>query len=462
MVRPLIAGIDRDLSLPPNTMPIVVSAIACIMILLSAIAVATDYFYFNDSAFFYFAMVSDIAPEAVWQQYPQRVAALVLTQGPAIILLKSGLDVGTAKQIYATTFLALPVLALALASYLNSAFGSVTASAMMICVLGFTSFGFPTEATVALSMFVVLLSAITTTRRSRIRIIILSCIPPVFLLTHEIAFLLMLGLLVRAYHDHKSGQLGRELWCTLIGGFFISLLGWIYLYHTVVPTNLLIVKALQQNAESVFAFRYTLLRPLACLALVSIGGFFLISVLPNASHRNRALVAILALLLGVFITSWWRDLANDRYNARVVMIWLAPLLVFLPSRLRSRPVEALIILGISSILIAAIHVKSISDWTQFRGAFVAKVQGRARPPDLTASRLAALEIRFNWAWAFPFQAAIMTERGSRATLPLYEPNLFVPVTCDVVRAKGATMQILLTEVEYERLATYVCARSNPS
>lgn len=438
---------------------ILVLLLISIIIMLSVYAVATDYFYFSDPAFFFFAISTDLAPEAVWRQFPQRIVALVLSQGPSWLSLRAGFDLSVARQIYASTFFGLPILAIVFAWILNPAIDAIKGSSLIGCVLIFASFGFATEATVALSIFLVLFMAITTSKPSFLRRLALIIFPPMFFLTHEIALIIAPGLVFVAYREHVRGRLERKFWLVFLMGMLFSLSVWLMIHFCVLPTNPWVIKALQINSTAIFEFRYTILRPVAGIALVSVTGFFLLNWFQVGTPRDRALIVLSLLLIVYGFSALWRDIANDRYSVRAVMIWLAPILAFLPIRKQADTSHGFFVLALSCLILGAIHMKSIYDWTSYRDNLIAHVQGRSLSVEMSKTRAKELAKRFSWGWVLPFQAAILTERGSRTNLLLDESNVYAPLTCEMVHSADIQMQTLFTSEELERLKRYICERS---
>jgi len=433
-------------------------ALVSVIALLTAYAVATDYFYFNDSAAFFFAMAADLAPEAVWRQFPKRLVALVLTQGPAMLWLQGGGGLTTARQIYASTFMLLPLLALALAWRLNPAREALQAWAVVVCVLTFATFGFPTETSVALSLLVVLLAAVTALEPSVLRSVVLLIVPPLFLLTHEVSLVTSPALVWVAYTQQRQGQLARPLWYGLLAGLAVSLLAWLAIHWLLPPSNPLVALALKQNSQAFMNPGREFCSTLPCLAVICLGGLLLLSVLRTDIQRRLALCVIGVVLLVAFVRAWHFDIVEHRYTARVAIVWVAPVLSLLPLRMPACRQAGYALLVSTSLMLAAIHLKSVHDWTQYRDAFIAQVQGRPPQPaePVAHERAANLAVRFRWPWVYPYQAAVLTERGSRATLPLDETGWFVPLTCAMVRQPTLQMQTLLTPAELERLGQDVC------
>jgi hypothetical protein len=430
-----------------------------VLLAVTAYAVCTDYFYFSDSSFFLFAILSDLTLDGVWLQFPKRIGAFLLTQGPlaALAQVHAGLTVTQAKLIYAMSFMGLPLLGLAWARYLNRDKGFALAAVAMVGLNYFATFAFPTETCVTIALLVVLLATLSTSRASVSRPIVLAVLPPFFVLSHEAALLTLPAMAYVAHRACRRGTLSLleiRLW---VGSTAVGLLAWIGIKLGLPPSNTMVAQALVQNSQAIFHFGRTIARPLPALSFFGVLVPLLLLIQDEKKQRWVWRVG-LVLLVFLLLRAWRIDAVGDRYISRTVVVWLAPIMPLLPLWLTQAGRRTVMFMSMTLLIVAAVHVRSIGQWRLYAHHVVSLVHGQH---DEQWAELNAKQVRrmqsFQWGWTDPYLAALLTDKGSRQSLPLDE-GWYSPLTCATLTRADSSLQTLLTADELGQLRPHLCQK----
>lgn len=425
-------------------------------------AIKADYFYFADSSYFLCSILAHNVQEGVWQQFPQRIAAFLLTQWPALISAHFELDAGFAKYSYAAAFLAFPVLTFLVSVWINRDRDALVCSGMTVCILCFSTLGFPTETCISVALVMLLTVTITaketTAFQEVVKKVILCVVPPLAVFTHESTFLSIPSIAALLWVSSRQKLISGRLVMLLAGSAAAALSVWLFVHFEVRPTNPMIEEALQKNSRRILQVDLALERPL--LQLVCLG--FLLPILIKycpSKYRSFLLGVLSVMAVSAFREAWKHDLVGDRYTVRTILTWLMPLIPLSYKLLHGSDKRQWIIATLAVFAITSIHVRSIYYWESYKEHVVAAANGSPVHMGGLSKRHVARISSYRWDWALPYLTATLTSKNSRKLLLVDEQAWYSPLTCASLK-NDSKFHVVFTPEEISMLDAGVKKRLN--
>lgn len=433
----------------------------CVIVLSTILfAIFSDYFYFADASYFLSSILVDNVVEGVWQQFPRRVGAFLVTQWLALVSNYLGFSLEVVKYSYSFAFLSFPLACFLISVWLNRSLTALVCCGMIVSVLCLVTLGFPTEASVSAALIMLMTAALTSNVSEGaplvVRWLILMVTPFLLVFSHESALLAIPAAIVVMWQCLKAGAISARLGAFTIFSLTVAISAWLYVFFELRPTNPLVETALQMNSKAVFKIREALSRPLPLIAVLGFLVPFLISLVPSR-FKDFLLGILFALMLGVVQDAWRHDAVIDRYVARTVLTWLMP---FLPLCIRYASgfgKKELAIVSMAVFLIAAVQLRSIHYWNEYKDQLVASALEVPTKTEARGKKSIARINGYRWDWALPYQVAILTSKDSRKHLLLDDAAWFSPLSCSSI-SEETKFERLFTQREIILLEEFVRRR----
>jgi hypothetical protein len=405
-------------------------------------AIYCNLLYYADGAYFTFAVASGEPWNLLWSEYPRRVGAMLLTNGPGWIAYSLGASAWVAGKIYAGFFFGLPVAAVGLIKlrapvaelgYWLAVYGALLFGLCM------STFGFPTEMWVTAQLTVPLILTILYPPTSATGKSLAFALAAFFCFSHEAAVLCSVSLLLAWYVSYNTPGRTREsrtfLLCLLVWFVLLAAL-WVSTWFWGKPVNPLTQKVLEMNESRVRSAGF-IKEPLVFSSAIILA----VSVLLLRGSNRRVLTAVQVLLIGAALfASLKLDAANSRYGARTAVEWLLPPLAIGAVLLRHRvdPTDIWRSIWPIAVVQLLVNAYSLAGWVSYSNrlqSFAASHTAPARFHEWVAASIQSLpnNARYYWEWTTPFTVIMLRGPAFAGSLVLSE-SWYAPMTCSKATA----------------------------
>ena len=403
-------------------------------------AVYCNLLYYADGAYFAFVMSSGHPWSLLWSEYPRRVGAMLLTNGPGWIAYSLGASAWFAGKVYEGVFFGLPLLACGLIRILAPRaqrrywFAVYAALLFGLCM---STFGFPTEmwvtAQLALPLILIILyPPVTLTGKAMAFGLAVS-----FSFSHEAAVLCSVSLLLAFYVSYNTPGVSREsrlFLLVLLGWFALLAALWVGTWFLGKPENPLTQTVLAMNQSRVRSPGFIKQPLVFCSVAILLISLFLSLWLKRTNRRLLSIVQVLLIPAALF-ASFQLDAPNSRYDARTALEWFLPFMAIAAVLFRRRLDPAIIWRCIWPIAIVQILVNaySLAGWVNYARrleSFAGSLPTAAHFQDWVAASTATLpkNARYYWEWTTPFTVIMLRGPNGTGSLVLNE-SWYAPMTC---------------------------------
>lgn len=460
---PLSAGAHAVLPWP-------VTLVLASFVLLAAVAVWRDLFYFSDGAWFAFAIATGHGWELFWSDWPRRLGALLLYGGPAWLVQAAGGSPWLVGKVYQAGFYAMPLLASAWMLWLlpRSAWGRwLKWMVLSFVVLGLGTFAFGTESWIALPLLWTVLAAIVHPPRDAARQLGAIVAAAVFLYSHELAVLTAPALalaLWQSWRSHAGDERARLFLRRVLAYGLVAGLAWTGFMFGFHPDNAMVGLAMQTNPGSIWSFG-VLRRPLVTASLLLAATGVALWWRPRLAQRREVQAGIVLCVLVTAVFCWFVDLPGDRYLQRTAIVWTLPFIAFaavlLPRDPDWKPLAWVVVPALALQLF--VHAQSLVRWEAYRAMLTAHppVAGVVRFDAWYGEVMGSIPRSegFLWDWTAPYVSVMLSLPADHPPVFVGSGGWYAPMTCRQAEALIPRVEWLAPATR-EAIVRDVCAKNH--
>lgn len=415
-------------------------------------ALSIYYFYFADSAFFFFATMSGGIYDSVLRTFPTRAAALLFGLGPAWVWDQLTGQWWVSKLIYALIFLSAPLWPLMASMRIGAVRSERAWVVTFLAVVPMACFGFPTETYITASALALVLLVILGAEggRSAAILVLVPVVCGLSVFSHEAGLAATPALAYLTWRELREDRSRRFVLLYVAFWWVASLSAWLLVRIVFETNNSMVAFYLKGNSATVFNFDYFLGRPFTRFVFLGVIGFGVLCI--QRRRLRRFLVMVLAIAMthaAVLIFS--RDDLVSRYASRSVIIWVcAGLPLVLAIRPRYTRSHATFAMGVMAVMLLS-NIRLMSFWHEYKSALIQRAElgladyDLSRHSDQEQARIRKLE----WQWVLPYQVALWTSGQPGRSLLMDVSGGYAPVNCDVARIPGRWARLLSDEEQIE-------------
>ena len=407
---------------------------------LVAVAVAADYLLYADGSYFAFSLASGHPWQLLWRDFPLRLGTLLPTGVPAALLATTGAPTWLVTKVYELTFLAFPLIALALTRKLEPR-TSVRWQLWLICAIStlcMMAFGFPTETFIAVAWLFPLLAVITNPIERSGRLAVAMVLSTAFIFSHEVAVLCAPALLCALFQSFRLGSRRRYV-AILLAWWLVNWGVWYFLKHHFYPANPLLIPALAQNQQAFFNFGVLSERSLLRFGLLTAAALCWLAWRPQDWRHWFVKAAVVALAIGGAYFCLLDRYPGDRYLCRTAIALALPAIgvfaVVTKGPAPSTGWAATVFLAAQLVITGA----DVCGWVEYRRFLVSALEQRTTlsTGDWEALHQTALPPYakgFHWNWTEPYLAALLLADRDAGAVMIDNETWYTPITCLSARA----------------------------
>lgn len=422
------------------------------------LALLVDYFYFADSAFFFFATMSGGLYDSVLRTFPTRAAALFFGLGPAWVWDRFTGQWWVSKEIYALIFLSAPVWSLLASNKIAAWRRERIWVICFLAVLPMACFGFPTETYITASALSMVLLVIIGAGASMS--VMLAVAVPIFcaltLFSHEAGVVATPALACLIWREWREDRSRRFVLMHVVfwWGFFLA--AWLLVRVFLETNNSMVAFYLKGNSATVFNFDYFLGRPFTRFVFLGVVGLGVLCIRQARLRWFLCMIVLLAMIqAGVLIVT--RDDLVSRYASRSVVVWgcaAIPLVLAVRPQFGRR--HAVLVLFLMVVMFLS-NMRLMTMWNDYKEALVQRAELRLADYDFSRHSLQgqARIRKLEWQWVVPYQVALWTNADSGRALLMDLSGGYAPVNCEVARMPVRWGRFL-TEAEQTEFADKIC------
>lgn len=452
-----------------HRLPLPVWLVSGSLSLLAVAAVWRDLFYFSDGAWFAFAVATGFGWDLFWADWPRRIGALLLSGGPAWLVQAAGGSPWLVGKVYQSSFYAVPLVCTALLVWLLPAHAAsrwLKWQMLSFVTLGFGTFGFATEAWVALPLAWTVMGCVAQPPQGFARRVVALVLLAAFIFSHELALLTAPAFLFQLYWSwraHPIGSSSRRFLLCFAGTAAALVLLWLFFWVHHKPSNPLLAVALQVNQNTIWT-PWFLRRPLvlasSALAILGLG----IWLRPRITERMEVRVLVVFFIFAAAIACYTKDVPSDRYMQRSAILWLLPLLTFAAASLSWEPRWKSLawVLTPALALQLFVHTLSLARWEEYRNLLVetaSRTDGAVSFESWSETVWARIpeSSGFLWDWPVPYVSLMLTAE-TEPRLLIRSGGWYAPMTCSQAVTVLPEVRWLAPGVR-DLLIADVCAKS---
>lgn len=429
---------------PARPVPWPAAAVLGGFLVLVALALWRDLFYFSDGAWFAFAIATGSGWDLFWSDWPRRLGALFLVGGPAWLVQAAGGSPWLVGKVYQAGFYAAPLVALGLLLWLLPPALRprwLKWFVLSFVTLGLGTFGFGTEAWIALPLLWPVLAAVVHPPRGALRQVAALAAGAVFLFSHELAMLTAPALalaLAQSWRSHAGDAAARGFLRRFIACALVAAVLWTALVIGFRPRNPMIAQAMVNNPKTILDLGF-LLRPMIFFtSLLAVAGM-LAWWRPQFLERRSARAGIVLLLVGAVLICSWADLPSDRYFQRTAIVWLLPVLALAAVLLRGEPDWKALAWVVAPALALQLFVQgnNLLRWNAYRTLLLAPQPAPATVPvenwAVHVLRTIPASKGFLWDWTPPYVSIMLALPAEAPPILVQSGGWYAPMTCRQAR-----------------------------